>query len=459
MRKSTAKVRNSYLIIVFTILSSTVLAQIRPLKIGDKVPETYLKKIRQLDTTSSSSLSAYHGKLIILDFWATWCSPCIAAMPKLDSLQKKFEGKLQVLAVSNQQDSLVSQFFKKLYKAKNIKPISVVEDTLLNSFFPHNEIPYCVWINSEGVVKAITEDNQVNDRSISEALFGNFTDLKINNIDKYFVLAENKPLFSLTNSVLMTNNEIKANDVDDQLVTYQSIFTKYVPGLSSRVSWDSLGYKATNVELAFLYKSIYNISTYDNYTNVFYQKGRVTLEIADPKMYDRITNPTAKPGLDYNQWLKKNGVCYDLLWGNTTSWKDRFEMLKEDLERYISKPMGLKSRIEKRTVRSYVLTKIGNTGLLKTTGGKPEKKADAFSFEIKNLDLDYLIGEFQGHVYQRSPIPFFNETGITAPVDLAINCSLSKMDLVNQELYKYGLKFILKDRNADVLVITDKKNL
>jgi thiol-disulfide isomerase/thioredoxin len=36
----------------------------------------------------------FNGKLMILDFWATWCGACISKFPKLDSLQKKYADKL-----------------------------------------------------------------------------------------------------------------------------------------------------------------------------------------------------------------------------------------------------------------------------------------------------------------------------------------------------------------------------
>ena len=40
------------------------------------------------------------GKLVLLDFWASWCAPCIVELPHLVDLQKRFQGRLQVIGVS-----------------------------------------------------------------------------------------------------------------------------------------------------------------------------------------------------------------------------------------------------------------------------------------------------------------------------------------------------------------------
>lgn len=46
-------------------------------------------------------LSSFHGKVVILDYWATWCAPCKIEIPHLIELQKKYEGQgLQVIGIS-----------------------------------------------------------------------------------------------------------------------------------------------------------------------------------------------------------------------------------------------------------------------------------------------------------------------------------------------------------------------
>ncbi len=46
------------------------------------------------------SLSDYKGKVVIVDFWATWCPPCRRSVPDLIAIQKKYEGKVVIIGIS-----------------------------------------------------------------------------------------------------------------------------------------------------------------------------------------------------------------------------------------------------------------------------------------------------------------------------------------------------------------------
>ena len=77
------------------ITQKTNPALINGITVGQAVPGTFWLQTYGTDK-SDKSLSAFKGKLLILDFWATWCAPCIAMNPKMEALQEQFSGQIQL---------------------------------------------------------------------------------------------------------------------------------------------------------------------------------------------------------------------------------------------------------------------------------------------------------------------------------------------------------------------------
>jgi thiol-disulfide isomerase/thioredoxin len=61
-----------------------------------KAPAVALKDLRG----RTVRLSDYRGKVVLLNFWATWCPPCRAEMPDLVKMQREYKGGLQVIGVT-----------------------------------------------------------------------------------------------------------------------------------------------------------------------------------------------------------------------------------------------------------------------------------------------------------------------------------------------------------------------
>lgn len=153
------------IIFICLLLPAFIHAQ-KPLSIGDTIP---VQQLQYLKTLPNSPLGAGG---IILDFFATFCTACIKALPKLDSLQKQFNDQLQIIIVTNESLQKIEAFRKKNKLFANCQLPVVTGDTVFKKLFPHISIPHEVWIDNKGIIKAITTGEEVNAANIQTMLAG-----------------------------------------------------------------------------------------------------------------------------------------------------------------------------------------------------------------------------------------------------------------------------------------------
>ncbi|HCX23180.1 MAG: hypothetical protein CMB80_32955 [Flammeovirgaceae bacterium] len=150
------------LFIVF-VLCLPLWALSQELRVGDKIPEFSLEMIQEDQHFSSSQ---YQGKVILLDFWATYCSPCVKGLPHLESLQAEFKDQLQVLAVSAESRERIERFISKT----SFDLTFALESQELSDYFPHRSVPHSVLIDGDGMVLAITFPENITSVVISKAI-------------------------------------------------------------------------------------------------------------------------------------------------------------------------------------------------------------------------------------------------------------------------------------------------
>ncbi len=95
------------------------------------------------------SLSKYRGKVVILDFWATWCPPCRRGIPDLIDIQKQYKNKVAVIGVSLDTDTKknVVPFIKNI--GINY-PIVYANEKIVNDYGNIEAIPTTFIIDKKG---------------------------------------------------------------------------------------------------------------------------------------------------------------------------------------------------------------------------------------------------------------------------------------------------------------------
>ena len=115
---------------------------------------------------STKTIGDYKGKVVLLDFWATYCKPCIKKLPHLEEMQKRYgEDKLVVVAVTLDPDVQTAVGWA---KANDMNlPIAKFTDELKQAFFAGEEtfaIPQARLIDTDGkLVKSWGPEGTVED--------------------------------------------------------------------------------------------------------------------------------------------------------------------------------------------------------------------------------------------------------------------------------------------------------
>ena len=102
------------------------------------------------DEEKEISFSDFQDKVLLVNFWATWCAPCIKEMPSLDRLKSKVDGDFDVIAISVDRDGVekVTDFFNE-NKISNLEKFFDIKNSLAKEMNLYG-VPTSFFINKEG---------------------------------------------------------------------------------------------------------------------------------------------------------------------------------------------------------------------------------------------------------------------------------------------------------------------
>lgn len=148
------------------LISSLVISQ-SGYMVNDATKNFPVNKILNY-TTPSSTFQQLNNKLLVVDFFGTWCIPCIKALPKLSALQEKYKGQINIILVSDEPEEKLKTFISK--QKDFTLPVIVDEQAIFTKLFQPPAYPYTAIVGKNGKVLAISAQDEMNEVSIEKWL-------------------------------------------------------------------------------------------------------------------------------------------------------------------------------------------------------------------------------------------------------------------------------------------------
>ena len=111
------------------------------------------------------------GKVIMVDLWATWCGPCRASIPDLNAYQKRYDEKLVVVGLSNEEQATVRNFMR---GTRMNYAVGVDQGKGFASVVAARAIPHALIISPDGIVRWQGNPHSLQDHELEQIIEASF---------------------------------------------------------------------------------------------------------------------------------------------------------------------------------------------------------------------------------------------------------------------------------------------
>ncbi|WP_296316279.1 TIGR03435 family protein [Winogradskyella sp. UBA3174] len=396
-----------FLAVILCLFSCEDSVDITIAEIGKSAPDYTFTNILNSDSTAIA-LKDFKGKTVILEFWATWCGPCIPAMKKLDSLQTKFKDDLEIITVSHEDNPRLERFIK-----TTGSKLRIVSDSTHNSFFKYKVIPHSIIIDKEGIVRAITSPENITSDVIKTLITDNTIGLPLK--DDFYI----DPTLKVETIATVENPD------------YRIILKGYnqekrgSSRLLSTIDGTINGIEMSNSTIPRLYQTLFDVSS------------PVRMVYSD--------------GLSEDDFPYDDENKYNFIIEASKAYEDKW---RATAIAFLNDQFFVNGRMSAIIKNTFVLTKINDT-LKPSTAEKTEYMFMGPILKTKKIKMSRLVAYLENFL----PEPVIDQTNLEAEYDISLEWQSEDPKTLHTELAKYGLKLERSDQPlpVEVMEIFNKK--